>query len=62
MTDQVVTVEDGKIYWRGVYKPLPEALKLMDHFTNYEDWFKPQAQNFAIQLAIAITETTKDNF
>lgn len=62
MTEQVVEVRNGEIFWRGIYKPLTEALALRDHFNTYTDWFTPQARVYARQLSDAIQKVTEGAF
>jgi hypothetical protein len=55
--EQVVTVEDGQIFWRGFLKLRNEAVALRDHFYTVDDWFAAEAYAYADQLNEALAET-----
>lgn len=56
MADQPVTVHDGSIFWRGVYRTPEEVDRLARQFEAVTDWFRPTAQDYARQLRAAQRE------
>ncbi len=56
MTKHAVTVRDGQIFWRGIYKSPEEAERLAAHFDGVSDWFKPDARRFARELRAALNQ------
>jgi hypothetical protein len=51
-----VSVESGRILWRGVYRTADEVDRLIIQFETTEDWFRPQALDFASQLRAAVAQ------
>lgn len=51
-----VEVRDGRLFWRGFYKPRAEAERLRDQFaaTPSSDWFHNHAAFYAAQLTEAL--------
>lgn len=59
MTVDWITVRDGKLYWRGVYKDEAECAEILATFSRPltpDDWFAPNARAIREALTAAMAK------